>query len=198
MAPDIPTANGLRSMRPKRRRSAAAGLAGRAPMSDSRIHIVVPGTIVPWQRARRNRLKSGVTVTFTRPDVEAYHAVVRMASEAAMAGRPPIQGPIELSLLAVFAVPGSWSGKRQREALAGILAKTTRPDLENSVKGAMDAMRSIVYRDDAQIVSFGSCAKVYGERPRLEILVSELLPMPRVAALGRGVPARDLFAGFAP
>lgn len=149
-------------------------------MTASSIHIIVPGAIVPWKRAQRRRFASGAHVTFTDPEVEAYHGVVRMAAASAMAGAPPIEDPILLSVLAVFAVPGSWSGKRQREALAGLRHKTTRPDLENTIKGALDAMQSVVYRDDAQIIGYNSCCKVYGARPRLEILVE---PVPRQCEL---------------
>lgn len=138
------------------------------------IRIVVPGAIVPWKRAQRRRFANGAHVTFTDREVEAYHGVVRMAAAEAMAGRPPIEDPIMLSLLAVFAVPASWSGKRQREALAGLRHKTSRPDMENSIKGALDAMQSVVYRDDSQIIGYRLCAKVYGDRPRLEIVVEPI------------------------
>ena len=159
------------------------------------IHIVVPGAIVPWKRARRRRFPNGAVTTFTDRNVEAYHAVVRMAAERAMAGRSPLDGPLELSMLAVFEVPASWSGKRRREALSGALAKVTKPDLENSIKGAQDAMQSIVYRDDRQIVSYGSCSKIYGERPRLEIVLTPLEPVAREVRLGVPlVPQHDLFA----
>jgi Holliday junction resolvase RusA-like endonuclease len=49
--------------------------------------------------------------------------------------------------------------------------KTSRPDVENSVKGCMDALQGIVYRDDAQIVHL-IARKCYGERPLLEITVT--------------------------
>lgn len=158
------------------------------------IHIVVPGAIVPWKRAQRRRFANGQHVTFTDRDVEAYHGVVRMAARDAMAGRAPIEDPIVLSILAVFAVPASWSGKRQRECLAGLRHKTTRPDMENSIKGCLDAMQSVVYRDDSQIVAYQNCAKIYGDRPRLEITV---YAVPHGTILQRLRPSAvlaDLFA----
>ncbi len=139
------------------------------------IRIVVPGAIVPWKRAQRRQFKNGAHVTFTDREVEAYHGVVRLAARDAMGDLPPIDDPIILSIIAVFAVPASWSGKRQREALSGLRHKVTRPDMENTIKGALDAMQTIVYRDDAQIIGYRICAKVYGDRPRLEIVAE---PMP--------------------
>jgi Holliday junction resolvase RusA-like endonuclease len=117
-----------------------------------------------------------------------------------MGERPPFDCALELSLLAVFAVPASWSGKRKREALAGIIHKTTRPDLENSVKGALDALQSIVYRDDCQVVCYASCAKIYGERPRLEITIAPIAApvLPDARAVERQREPADLFAGATP
>lgn len=144
------------------------------------VHIVVPGAIVPWRRAQRRQFKNGGVATFTHPDVEAYHATVRMAAAAVMGETPPMDCPLEMSLLAVFEVPNSWSGKKRREALLGMVAKTTRPDLENSLKGAQDSMQSIVYKDDSQIVVYRNCSKVYGDRPRLEITLTPIIRGERV------------------
>jgi Holliday junction resolvase RusA-like endonuclease len=137
------------------------------------IRIIVPGQIVPWKRAQRRRLGNGAVVTFTDRDVEAYHATVRMAAGRVMDGRPPFSGAIEVTIIAVFPVPGSWSQKRRAQALAGTIAKVTKPDIENSAKGVLDALQSVVYCDDRQIVSL-SARKIYGDRPRLEI---ELRPL---------------------
>ena len=125
----------------------------------------------PGNAPQRRRMANGAVITFTDTTVEAYHAVVRMAAERAMNGRPPLDGAIEMTITVVFRVPASWSRKRQAQALAGTLAKVTKPDIENSVKGAMDALQSVVYLDDRQIVSL-TARKVYGDRPRLEIVLS--------------------------
>ena len=78
----------------------------------------------------------------------------------------------------MFPVPASWSRKRQAQALAGTIAKVTKPDIENSVKGVLDALQSVAYCDDRQIVSL-TARKVYGDRPRLEIVLSpQNTPMP--------------------
>jgi Holliday junction resolvase RusA-like endonuclease len=152
---------------------------------DAPVFISVPGAITPWKRAQRQRFANGGVRTFTDAKVEAYHAVVRMAAERAMGGRAPIVGPVELTVRAVFAVPPSWSGKKRKMALAGLIHKTSRPDLDNSIKGAKDAMQSIVYVEDSQIVRYADCAKVYGERPRLDIIVS---PVRRLASQADSAP----------
>ena len=136
------------------------------------VRIIVPGTIVPWQRAQRKWCASGATVTFTTRLVEAYHGIVRLAAERAMAGHPPLEGALEVTIRGVFAVPTSWSRKRQTAALAGTIAKVTKPDIENMLKGAMDALQSVAYADDRQIVRLVA-EKVYGV-PCLDITLQEL------------------------
>jgi len=50
-------------------------------------------------------------------------------------------------------MPGSpRSNKRRLAALAGEIAPTARPDLDNYIKAALDAINTIVVTDDAQVV----------------------------------------------
>jgi Holliday junction resolvase RusA-like endonuclease len=135
------------------------------------VSIIVPGAITPWKRAQRRRMPNGTTVTFTDRNVEAYHAIVRLAAEDTMNGSPPLDGPIDMAVTTIFAPPRSWSEKRKRLACAGAIGKTTKPDIENSIKGCMDALKSMAYRDDSQIVRI-TATKRYGDRPRLEITLT--------------------------
>src|SRR5215813_13343403 len=73
------------------------------------ITIVVPGVIVPWQRPRKKRHKDGKEHWFTKPEVDSYLAVVRHEAAFVMGDNPPLEGAIELSLLAVWLPPDSWS-----------------------------------------------------------------------------------------
>lgn len=180
-------------------------------MSLAPVHIVIPGEIQPWQRPQQRSFKGGGHVTYTRPDVAAYHGVVRLAAAQIMGDRPPIEDPFLLSVLAVFDPPKGPSKTWRREALAGLQHKKTRPDLDNTIRGAIDALQSIVFKDDNQIIGYQHCAKVFGDRPRLEILVRPiphgqpfalLFPSPLLAAAEKEYPplvrspqpVRDLFA----
>jgi Holliday junction resolvase RusA-like endonuclease len=139
----------------------------------SPIRITIPGLIVAWQRARRHRLADGRVISFTDPKVETYHGLVRTVAAQAMSGRPPITGAIEMTVIAVFPVPASWSAKKRAQALAGTIAKVSRPDIENLFKGAVDAMQSVVFNDDKQIVALHA-QKLYGTVPCLDIELRSL------------------------
>jgi Holliday junction resolvase RusA-like endonuclease len=82
-----------------------------------------------------------------------------------------MQRAIRIQVTAIFSVPNSWSGKRQREALAGLIRPTVRPDVDNVLK-TLDALNGVVWRDDNVIVDC-SITKYYGDIPSLRIEVWE-------------------------
>ena len=138
-------------------------------MPDDPIEIVIPGEPKAKGRAR-------VTVIAGRPrqypdkKTEIYENLVRLAAEKAMDGRSPVDCAVKMIVVAVLPVPGSWSGRRQRMAIAGHILPAKLPDLDNLVKAATDGCNKVVYRDDRLIVGM-EAMKIYGERPRLEIRV---------------------------
>lgn len=100
---------------------------------------------------------------------EKYEAALRARAQDAMGGRAPLTGPLHVSMVAAFPIPASWSAKKQREALAGIIRPTVKPDIDNIIKG-LDAINQIVFVDDKQIVEV-EMAKFYSDRPRLQIMI---------------------------
>jgi Holliday junction resolvase RusA-like endonuclease len=77
-------------------------------------------------------------------------------------------------------VPASWSGKRQAAALAGYIRPTSRPDTDNYVKAALDAINGIAITDDSLVVELAAW-KRYLRVPKLTITVT---PPPSAAANG--------------
>lgn len=162
------------------------------------ITVIVPGVVVPWQRPRKFTNKYTGQVHFnTKPEVESWLAVVRHEARLVMGDDPPFTEALELSLLAVCPTPASKSKRWRDKALAGLVPKTTRPDLDNYLKGFKDSVREVVYRDDAQIVSYGRCAKIYGDRPRLEARLTVVERMPQSMPELLTAEQQDLFAGAA-
>jgi len=91
-----------------------------------------------------------------------------------MRGRQPASGPVALLVHAFLPVPPSWHWKRKQAALAGVELPIGKPDYDNFVKGPADAMREIVYLDDAQVVD-GRCIKRYSATPALRVEVREFV-----------------------
>ncbi|MNL49415.1 Endodeoxyribonuclease RusA [compost metagenome] len=90
-----------------------------------------------------------------------------------MAGLPPIEGPVELWLDINLQIPISWSKKRQRDAAAGLVAATKKPDADNVLKAVKDGMNGIVWLDDAQAVEY-RISKRYSTSPCVQVSVEQL------------------------
>nr|WP_244984784.1 RusA family crossover junction endodeoxyribonuclease [Acetobacter persici] len=89
--------------------------------------------------------------TFTdAKTVQAEKHIQRHAME--QIGKPCLTGPLHLSLTISIAPPPSWSRKKTADALAGRILPTSRPDIDNQMKTAADALNGIAWKDDAQIV----------------------------------------------
>lgn len=117
----------------------------------------------PAPKERPRILRSGITYT-PKKTLNAEKYIGYLAS-IAMGGKPLMEGPLIVWYTAIFPVPKSWSKQKKQEALSGKLMPICRPDIDNCVKLALDAMNGIVYKDDSQIVIL-HMKKKYGETPK--------------------------------
>lgn len=136
------------------------------------VHFVVPGAPRGKERPRIGKV-GGHAVAFTPPKTRSEEGAIRMFASAAMAGRPPMEGPLELRLLARYPIPQSWSKKKQEKALKGELKPVVKPDLDNVIKIQKDSMNVIIWKDDSQVVRI-LAEKQYSETPNVEIYVSRV------------------------
>src|SRR6185295_6108160 len=107
-------------------------------------------------RARFSR-KTGHA--YTPAETVSYEGALRVLAQQAMAGKPPLEGPVCVDVVAYFAIPGSWSNKKKRQAEIGVIHPTKKPDWDNLAK-VTDSLNGVVWRDDTQVVS-GRVLKVY-------------------------------------
>ena len=101
----------------------------------------------------------------------AWRDRIATEAQAAMAGRPPIHGPVRVQAVFVFPRPASHLGKH------GVLPsapayKTSAPDIEKLAR-AWDSLTGIVWLDDAQVVEMHA-SKRYGSEPGLKLRVEAL------------------------
>lgn len=78
----------------------------------------------------------------------------QIALTAKNAGAFPINDPVELDMVFTMARPKTVS--RPEPSVA--------PDLDKLVRGVLDALTAVMYRDDGQVTRL-TAQKVYGERP---------------------------------
>ncbi|MCL4440444.1 MAG: RusA family crossover junction endodeoxyribonuclease [Firmicutes bacterium] len=84
-----------------------------------------------------------------------------------------IEGPVVLQLSIYRPIPKSFSKKKAALAEDGQLRPTSKPDVDNYVKGIKDALKGVIWKDDSQVVDLVA-GKYYGERPRVEIIIREV------------------------
>lgn len=160
--------------------------AEHVPLLD--IRFVIPGKARGKGRARAAPLmRNGkpvigaggrpIVIHHTPEETEAYESLVRIAAAQAMGGRAPTQRPVRMDVEIVVGVAKSWSGKRQRDALAGRIRPTGKPDMDNVAKALLDGFNTVVFADDAQVVETW-LRKAYGEIPQVVVRVRELAAEP--------------------
>ena len=130
--------------------------------------------LIDWPRAAtgkgRPRFVRATGRTFTPAATRNAEADLALFARDAMRGRPPLVGPVSISIHATYTPPASWSQKKRREAMGA--PKITKPDIDNIAKLATDALIGIAFVDDAQIAEV-TASKRYGETDRVVISVTE-------------------------
>lgn len=159
----------------------------------------IPGTPIPQARSRHRvvKLKSGATFVGQYDPAESriWKATVAEFAARAMAGQRPIEGPVTVELVFTFLPTASWSKRKLAELrTAGEMARPVKPDLDNLIKGVVDGMKGIVFRDDGQIWSYGNSRKVYGLHAEVRVRVAAREEPARPATVAEA-PELPLLAG---
>ncbi len=101
------------------------------------------------------RLVGGHMIEASAPTVKAWRQDVADTAHEAWGGRPPLDGPVYLSVRFVLPRPKS-APKRYRW-------HATRPDLDKLLRATKDALKTAgVYTDDGRVVSV-TATKVLAE-----------------------------------
>lgn len=118
----------------------------------------------------KERVKRAATGhAYTPERTVAFEGRLAWAAQQAMAGRAPLDGPLQLVVRMFFPIPASWPARRKAAALSGEIRPTVKPDWDNGGK-LTDALNLIVWLDDKQVVD-GHVLQFYSDRPRTEVVV---------------------------
>ena len=121
----------------------------------------------------RMSIGNGRPIAYTPAKTRKYEAALQYAARDAMRDRLRFLGPVAVAVTAYLPIPTSWSKKKQAAAILGDILPTSRPDVDNYAKSAIDALNAVAFNDDAQVVSL-TVRKEYSDRPRLRIAVAEV------------------------
>lgn len=144
--------------------------------NDDSIVIVIAGAPIakgrPKHRIIHGKDGNAFTSTYTPSKTRKYEDEVKAAARAVMAGRPPLECAVNIILHVYREMPKK--SKRITELmLSGAIRPTTKPDLDNYTKSALDGIDKIVVADDSQVVGINS-RKYYAVHPYLSI---EVIPL---------------------
>lgn len=136
------------------------------------IVIEIAGKPVAKGRGRIGSV-NGQPRIFTPASTRANENHIKLAAAVVMAGKAPLECAVEVFVHVYLDYPKTMSKRRRTEAIAGRVRPTTKPDIDNYVKSALDGINTIVVRDDNQVVSVYA-HKIYHSRPHVRIEVREL------------------------
>lgn len=142
------------------------------------VSIVPRGKGRPRATIRRGKNGDQHAGTYTDAKTRTYEAQVKGVAEKAMAGAPPMQGPLIVSLRFRLPIPPSYSKKRRAAILAGEEAYFGAFDADNLAKAMLDGMNAVVFGDDKQITRL-LVIKTPAERAGVDVQVG---PDPGAAA----------------
>lgn len=145
------------------------------------ISFFVPGPPVGKGRPKATTI-NGHARMYTPAKTVSYEGLVAMAARDAMAGRPPLQGPVVLVLDVHMPVAASWSRKARAAALADVTPPTKKPDSDNVLKAVCDAINGIVWVDDVQVVDV-VLRRRYREIPGVRVEIEPYEPPRAVGGL---------------
>ena len=132
------------------------------------INFTVPGLVQGKQRPRR---AGNIKGTYTPAKTVNYETYIKELFAVKYPDFVPIDGAVQMALLAYYPIPKSKSKYVKQEMASGARAPTVRPDIDNIIKIVMDALQGLAFMNDTQVVSVRGI-KRYGDQPRLEISVS--------------------------
>jgi Holliday junction resolvase RusA-like endonuclease len=132
----------------------------------------IVGEAVAKGRGRVGKDAKGNARVFTPVATKNYEYLIRLVAGRVMAGRPPLEGPVDVDVAVMIAYPNSGTKKKLTDAREGRSRPCTKPDIDNYVKSALDGINKVVFVDDNQVVTLHA-RKLYGAVPGMRIEVRE-------------------------
>lgn len=118
--------------------------------------------LVPLSKPRPRFSRTGRA--YTPPKYQDYEDYIARQYKGYM-----FQNNISIYIVFDFKVPASYSKKKAQEAMSGILRPSSK-DVDNLVKGVLDALNKVAWRDDRYIY-FIQAQKRYSDNNRITIII---------------------------
>ena len=120
----------------------------------------------PVGKGRPRFTKAGIA--YTPGKTANYENLIRLAFCEKYGEDAPSEEPVEIQVDGYFPIAKSWTKKKKVMALIGLMKNTSKPDLDNIIKSALDGLNGVAFQDDKQVWRI-IASKRYSDRPRMEI-----------------------------
>ena len=139
--------------------------------NENQIELIVYGNPVAQGRPRFSR-QGGFVKAYDPIQSKSYKQLIRLELQPLLSDPnfTPIDKACCLNLKVFRAMPKSFSKKKREEASLRYIRPTTKPDIDNYVKGVLDALNGTVLKDDSVVCEIFA-RKFYSERPRIEVVL---------------------------
>ena len=135
------------------------------------IKFTIPGE--PKAKARPRMTKTGHTYTpKTTVDYENWVKCCYIESKNKL-GFEMITETIRAKITCYFPIPKSYTKTKKESALKGELRPCKKPDTDNLAKSVLDALNTLAYDDDKQVIDL-QVSKFYSDEPRTEVILEEV------------------------
>lgn len=135
------------------------------------IKFTVYGEPVAQGRPRASTVNGHVRMYDPKKSRDYKHYVRLAASQHKP--KELLTGPLKMKVKVFRPTLKSFSKKKKKQAEEGTLRPTTKPDVDNYVKAIKDALNSVIWKDDSQVVDL-QVSKFYSENPRIEVEIDEV------------------------
>jgi Holliday junction resolvase RusA-like endonuclease len=135
------------------------------------IQFVVYGEPVAQGRPKFST-RGGFVKAYDPAKSRDYKYYVKLAASE-HAPKALLEGPLGMVLTVYRSTPKSFSKIKAALAESGRLTPTTKPDIDNYLKGVKDALKGVIWKDDSQVVEVFA-RKRYSARPRIEVKIKQL------------------------
>ena len=103
------------------------------------------------------------------PKVKQFKHILRSLA-VDQYSRPPLLGPLSVSLTFYRPVQKSISQSERERRLSNRSKPVVKPDTDNYIKSTLDALNGVLWHDDSQIVKI-EAEKKYSDHPRIRVSV---------------------------
>ena len=130
------------------------------------------GEAVGKQRPKFNTMTGRA---YTPAKTANFESTLAMSAQAYLVAnnKKPLQGPFNAFVQITKAVPASWSNKKKKLALEGLILPTGKPDIDNVAKAVLDSLNGVWFSDDSHCTQL-VVGKKYGEESYYRVMVFEV------------------------